>query len=133
MALINRLDIRGASPPTAPGEADGAARPGRGFWLPPGGVAQGQGTMTEPSTAAPPASDAAVSCRAAILVGRDLASARGGPGFAARKDAVLGFYVRSSPRSHARHPDSQTAEIQIRGALMNRFSALGTAEIIRVA
>ena len=36
-------------------------------------------------------------------------------------------------RIAARHPDSQTAEIQIRVALMNRFSALGTAEIVRVA
>ena len=35
-------------------------------------------------------------------------------------------------RIAARHPDSQTAEIQIRVALMNRFSALGTAEIVRV-
>ena len=35
-------------------------------------------------------------------------------------------------RIAARHPDSQTAEIQIRAALMNRFSALGTAEIVRV-
>ena len=33
----------------------------------------------------------------------------------------------------ARHPDSQTAEIRIRVALMNRRSALGTAEIARVA
>jgi hypothetical protein len=30
-------------------------------------------------------------------------------------------------------PDRQTAEIHIRVALMNRFNALGTAEIIRVA
>jgi hypothetical protein len=30
------------------------------------------------------------------------------------------------------HGDSQTAEIQIRVALMNRLSALGTAEIVRV-
>lgn len=36
-------------------------------------------------------------------------------------------------RIAARDPDRQTAEIQIRVALMNRFSALGTAEIIRVA
>ena len=36
-------------------------------------------------------------------------------------------------RISARDPDRQTAEIQIRIALMNRFSALGTAEIIRVA
>jgi len=33
----------------------------------------------------------------------------------------------------ARDPDGQTAEIQIRAALMNRFSALGAAKIIRVA
>jgi hypothetical protein len=36
-------------------------------------------------------------------------------------------------RIAARHPDSQTAEIQIRVALINRFNALGTAEIVRVA
>ena len=34
---------------------------------------------------------------------------------------------------NARDPDRQTAEIQIRVALMNRFSAPGTAEIVRVA
>ena len=36
-------------------------------------------------------------------------------------------------RIAARRPDSQTAEIQIRVALINRFNALGTAEIVRVA
>ena len=36
-------------------------------------------------------------------------------------------------RIAARDPDRQTAEIQIRVALMNRFSALGTVEIVRVA
>ncbi len=36
-------------------------------------------------------------------------------------------------RIMARDPDRQTAEIHIRIALMNRFSALGTAEIVRVA
>ncbi len=36
-------------------------------------------------------------------------------------------------RIAARDPDRQTAEIQIRVALMNRFSTLGTAEIDRVA
>ena len=36
-------------------------------------------------------------------------------------------------RIAARDPDRQTAEIQIRVAIMNRFNALGTAEIIRVA
>ena len=36
-------------------------------------------------------------------------------------------------RIAARDPDRQTAEIHIRVALMNRFPALGTAEIVRVA
>ena len=36
-------------------------------------------------------------------------------------------------RISARDRDRQTAEIQIRAALMNRSPALGTAEIIRVA
>ena len=36
-------------------------------------------------------------------------------------------------RIAARHPDSQNAEIQLRIALINRFNALGTAEIIRMA
>lgn len=31
-----------------------------------------------------------------------------------------------------RHLESQTAELQMRVALMNHFSALGTAEIVRV-
>jgi len=33
----------------------------------------------------------------------------------------------------ARDPDRQTAEIRIRIALMNRFAALGAAEIVRLA
>ena len=36
-------------------------------------------------------------------------------------------------RIAARDPDRQTAEIHIRIALMDRFNALGTAEIIRLA
>jgi hypothetical protein len=36
-------------------------------------------------------------------------------------------------RIAARDPDHQTAEIQIRIALINHFNALGTAEIVRVA
>lgn len=55
-----------------------------------------------------------------------------------------GYHVRSQieakircikafgERIAARDPDRQTAEIQIRIALMNRFSALGTDEIVRV-
>ncbi|MCG6112610.1 MAG: IS5/IS1182 family transposase, partial [Paracoccus sp.] len=38
-----------------------------------------------------------------------------------------------SERISARDPDRHTAEIHIRVALMNRFNALGTAEIVRVA
>lgn len=36
-------------------------------------------------------------------------------------------------RVAARDPDRQTVEIQIRIALMNRFSAFGATEIVRVA
>jgi hypothetical protein len=36
-------------------------------------------------------------------------------------------------RIAARDPDRQTAEIHIRIALMNRFNALGTAEVICTA
>jgi hypothetical protein len=36
-------------------------------------------------------------------------------------------------RMEAKDPDRQTAEIQIRIALMSRFSALGTAKIVREA
>jgi hypothetical protein len=36
-------------------------------------------------------------------------------------------------RIMARDPDRQTAEIHNRIGLMNRFNALGTAEIVRVA
>lgn len=35
-------------------------------------------------------------------------------------------------RIAARDPDRQTAETHIRFVLLNRFSALGTAEIVRV-
>lgn len=36
-------------------------------------------------------------------------------------------------RIAARDPDRQAAEIHIRIALINRFNALGTAEIVRMA
>lgn len=43
-------------------------------------------------------------------------------------------YIKSfGERIAARDPDRQTAEFHIRFALMNRFNALGTAEIVRVA
>ncbi len=36
-------------------------------------------------------------------------------------------------RLSARAPDRQTAELQIRAALLNRFTQLGTPETVRVA
>ena len=42
----------------------------------------------------------------------------------------IGYHDRNRNEAEMR---CQTAEIQIRIALMNRFSALGTAEIVRVA
>jgi len=36
-------------------------------------------------------------------------------------------------RISATDPDRQTAEIHIRVALIHRFNALGTAEVVRVA
>lgn len=42
-------------------------------------------------------------------------------------------YLKSfGERIASRNPDRQTAEIQIRIALMNRFNVLGIAEIERV-
>jgi hypothetical protein len=50
-----------------------------------------------------------------------------------RIEAKMRCLKASGERIAARDPDRQTAEIQIRVALMNRFSALGTAEIVGVA
>ena len=59
--------------------------------------------------------------------------------------AFCGYHARSrveakmrclkafGERIAARDPDRQTAEIHIRVALINRFNALGTAEVVRVA
>ena len=49
-----------------------------------------------------------------------------------RIEARMRCLKASGERIAARDPDRQTAEIQIRVALMNRFPALGTAEIVRV-
>ena len=49
-----------------------------------------------------------------------------------RVEAKMRCLKACGERISARDPDRQTAEIQIRVALMNRFSALGTAEIVRV-
>jgi hypothetical protein len=50
-----------------------------------------------------------------------------------RAEAKMGCLKSFGDRITARDPDRQTAEIHIRIALMNRFSALGQAEITRVA
>ena len=50
-----------------------------------------------------------------------------------RVEAKMRCLKAFGERIAARDPDRQTAEIHIRVALMNRFSALGTDEIVRVA
>jgi hypothetical protein len=50
-----------------------------------------------------------------------------------RAEAKMRCLKAFGERIAARDPDRQTAEIHIRVALMNRFNALGTAEIVRVA
>ena len=50
-----------------------------------------------------------------------------------RAEAKMGCLKSFGDRLMARDPDRQTAEIHVRVALMNRFSALGQAEIVRVA
>ena len=56
------------------------------------------------------------------------------PGYHARSriEAKMRCLKPFGERIMARDPDRQTAEIHIRIALMNRFNALGTAEIVRV-
>lgn len=49
-----------------------------------------------------------------------------------RIEAKMGCLKAFGERITARDPDCQTAEIQIRIALVNRFSAMGTAKIVRV-
>lgn len=50
-----------------------------------------------------------------------------------RAEAKMRCLKSFGDRIAARDPDRQTAEIPIRVALMNRFTALGTAETLRVA
>jgi hypothetical protein len=49
-----------------------------------------------------------------------------------RAEAKMRCLKAFGERIAARDPDRQTAEVHIRIALMNRFSALGTAESVRV-
>jgi len=50
-----------------------------------------------------------------------------------RIEAKMRYLKAFGERIAARDPDQQTAEIQIRIALINHFNALGVAEIVRVA
>lgn len=50
-----------------------------------------------------------------------------------RVEAKMRCLKAFGERIYARDPDCQTAEIHIRVALINRFNALGTAEVVRVA
>ncbi len=50
-----------------------------------------------------------------------------------RIEAKMRCFKAFGERIAARDPDRQTAEVQIRIPLMNRFNALGTPEIVRVA
>ncbi|EIE48763.1 transposase IS4 family protein, partial [Citreicella sp. 357] len=50
-----------------------------------------------------------------------------------RAEAKMRSIKAFGERIAARDPDRQTAEIHIRVALVNRFNALGTAAIVRVA
>ncbi len=49
-----------------------------------------------------------------------------------RVEAKMRCFKAFGEHIMARDPDRQAAEVHIRIALMNRFSALGTAEIVRV-
>jgi hypothetical protein len=57
----------------------------------------------------------------------------GGSGAYSRIEAKMRGLKAFGERIAARDPDRQTAEIHICIALMNRFNALGIAEIFRVA
>jgi len=70
--------------------------------------------------------------RATRHFGRAFWKRRTGYHARSRIEAKMRCLKAFGERIAARHLDSQTAEIQIRVALMNRFSALGTAEIVRV-
>ncbi len=71
--------------------------------------------------------------RATRHYGRDFWKRWTGYHARSRIEAKMRCLKSFGERIAARDPDRQTAEIHIRVALMNSFSALGTAEIVRVA
>jgi len=58
---------------------------------------------------------------------------RSGDHAKSRAEAKMRCLKAFGERIAARDPDRQNAEIHIRVALINRFNALGTAEVVRVA
>ncbi|PSK80291.1 DDE family transposase [Limimaricola soesokkakensis] len=70
--------------------------------------------------------------RATRHFGRAFWTRRTGYHLRSRVEAKMRCLKTFGERIAARDPDRQTAEVHIRIALMNRFSALGTAEIVRV-
>ncbi|RJE78561.1 IS5/IS1182 family transposase, partial [Paracoccus sp. JM45] len=71
--------------------------------------------------------------RATRHYGRAFWKRRTGYHARSRIDAKMRCLKAFGERIAARNPDRQTTKIQIRIALMNRFPALGTATIVRVA
>ena len=65
--------------------------------------------------------------------GRAAWKRRNGYHIRSRAEAKMRCLKAFGERIAARDPDRQTAEIHIRVALMNRFNALGTADVVRVA
>ncbi|EEX16381.1 transposase, IS4 family protein [Citreicella sp. SE45] len=71
--------------------------------------------------------------RATRRLGRTIWKSWSGYHALSRVEARMRNLKSFGARIASRDPDRQTAEIHIRVALMNRFNALGTAEIERVA
>jgi hypothetical protein len=78
-----------------------------------------------PLTEDPEGADPLSPCRRA-------AEPAGGYHARSRAEAKMRCLKSFGERIAARDPDRQTAEIHIRVALINRFNALGTAEIVHV-
>ena len=70
--------------------------------------------------------------RATCAYGRELWKRWTGDHARSRVEAKMRCLKSSGDRIAAKDPDRQTAEIHLRIALMNRFSALGQAEFKRV-
>ncbi len=71
--------------------------------------------------------------RATRRLGRTIWKRWSGYHVRSRAEAKMRCLKSFGERIASRDPDRQTAEIHIRIALINRFNALGTAEIKRVA